>query len=131
MRKDLWMLAAVGLITVGIWGTMIFSLFFDEADTLSGTGEDNDNSSLAEFYHEQAANEDQADDTVNSRNSPAEDETVEKEADSSSELTEDGLDRDLPITERGILPGDLTDIAPDGKASVEDVLERINEAENE
>lgn len=131
MKKDIWLLSSIGIVAASVWGVLVFTIFFDGADDSTKTAAD-ENESLGEFYEadsdEQLAAEDEENlEPMNSSNSSSKNEAEEDEKGNSADSLQTDVKREIPVTERGILPGDFTEIAPEGRVSVDDLLEQINE----
>lgn len=143
VAKEKWVVAGVALIAISIWGVLLMTIFSspDEPDTM--TGPETSNNGLAQTYEETlggqetfpsstAENEsvlNEPDDNETPQ-SPIED--VDQNEDMDRSTNGDLLSpKGALMRERGILPGDFEDIAPDGVASVDDVLERVLEEDDE
>ncbi|ADH98839.1 hypothetical protein [Salisediminibacterium selenitireducens] len=141
MNKERWVVAGVAVVAVSIWGVLLFTIFStpDEPEMADDPISENGDG-LADMY-EDALEEDDTfpsppDDIPESSDpDPAEEEAspgdgnapTEEPVQEDAEDTDESVDRRASMRTRGIHPGDFQDIAPDGIASIDDVLERLEE----
>lgn len=140
MNKERWVIAGVAVVAVSIWGFLLFTVFSspDEPEMVDGPLGENGNGAAEMF--EDALDENEAfpssEDNGADSQDPSDvqgdeeippDEPVQDEG--ASGVTDEPSERSAPIRTRGIYPGDFQDIAPDGVASIDDVLERLEEDE--
>lgn len=142
VAKEKWVVGGVAVVAASIWGFLLFTIFSgpEELDTMEGAGSANDG--VPEMFEEALDDENEL--STTDQNDPSSPElpddgetgqTAENNGtDSFERVSEEEQSISRPdgvlMRERGILPGDFSDIAPDGIASVDDVLDRLEE-ENE
>ena len=143
MNKERWVVAGVAVVAVTIWGVLLFTILStpDEPEMADDPVGDNGNG-LADMYEDalsenetfpssgDALPEDAEPDTAEEEEARDDEdvptgEAIQEDAEPAGEPVEPGTS----MRTRGIQPGDFQDIAPDGIASIDDVLERLEEDE--
>ena len=146
MNKERWVVAGVAVVAVSIWGFLLFTIFStpDEPEMADDPVGENGNG-LADMYEDALGEEetfpssgDELPEGTDSDTGDQEDARDDEDAPAGDAVPEEEVtvgepgepdERGTSMRTRGIHPGDFQDIAPDGIASIDDVLERLDEDE--